>query len=447
MAEVAWLLGSTLAAAYEVAPVATVAAGITSAAVEGAAGYGLYRTAKRYYEGDDGDGVRKKLKFDTSTNMSAFGKRCSTRTTKSGKKKKMGVALIRRMLIQSQQYCISRFQSLPDGGVFDDITKGATKKLGYFHQTTQNRVYLPVYCFNMTALPVNANNFAGVVDLATNYPFYRLYKDMATNVYRWAVQQGFGNEPAGNVEDSRWAPEDTSCTKAAQIDDYTIEWLNIRLLFKGATSRPNDIEISEVSFPGKAGPVRNYVQIGAVRVEDELPTGDEENECTVFWDHYLAPRTTHPLRTSYLPPNAIDKQLIKYSTKKISIMPVTESMEVNTDFAGSSTSMGVLPLMHCENIFKRMNKIIKVRSDNPNASNSGAIINSTTSNFPAYNSNTSTSQCALFQPREKERWLMITAKTFARAGGTTEDTYADLWRLFPSFDMVIRQKILWNQDT
>jgi len=42
---------------------------------------------------------------------------------------------------------------------------------------------------------------------------------------------------------------------------------------------------------------------------------------------------------------------------------------------------------------------------------------------------------------------MITAKTFARAGGTTEDTYADLWRLFPSFDMVIRQKILWNQDT
>jgi hypothetical protein len=264
-----------------------------------------------------------------------------------------------------------------------------------------------------------------------------------SNQYRWASIAGTNNQPNGTGSVQSWSNEDTSRTGAFQIDDYTIDWCNVRVLFKGAMSRPSNIDFDVVTFPDKAGPNRTYNQSGVYQ-EDVDPTGDEENENTSFWDHYLAPRTQHPLRTSMLSTSAFSKPMIRKSHKRISIAPVAEAQEVNEDITTSSTATGALPFMHCENMFIRMNRTIKCRSDLPNVTASATIVGGTT---PAFVANNTTSQASLFQMRDKDQWLFISAINYNRfaAAGTAESP--ESYRFDPSFDIVVRRKISWNQDT
>lgn len=356
---------------------------------------------------------------------------CQEVNIKRGRYKRVLRRLIKK-INRSNVSMVCRWQSLTDNF---QKTLTLSQSLSYF--TRVNDIYLPVYAFNISALPFNKHNASGSVVDAQTYPLYRLYKT-STNTYRWEPTVGNNNSNDGQTESYTWTREDvTSATGTTQqITDYTLDWVNFRLMLKGAHDLDTKVDVMEVSFLNDGAPIRQYWN-GSTSVEnDPAPTGDQENEITAWWDHYLAARTAHPFRTTTLPKSAIPKFWKIWRKKTMTFSPVSQGNKVEGILGD------VVGYTKCLNIFNRYDYDCQLRSVNPNTVtvDTQRVVGTSIPQIPGYPVNTSNTQMEVYGTRERDRWIIISAHAYTKANGDSVNLTE-----YPSFDLCVRQKVLYDE--
>lgn len=431
------------------ATAAAAATGLGEAAAAAYAGYETYSAMKRNFATMGGAGQAAKRQRGEKTRYKPINSRCMVSTTKTGSKGPPMQMKLYKLIQQSQQHAIDRWQSIATGSVYNLANASQVAETRYYPAGSPSfalKTLLPVFAFNLTALAKNLHNRAGTVVQSESVPFYRLMKDYdsgsVTNLqYLWTPNLGINNATNGAGQDYYWVPEDTSCTGDRVIDDYTVDWVNVRLLIKGAGHFPTECDVMRVKWNDDLGPVRYYKQAGTVYNEDERPTGDDVNNLTAWWDHYLASRTLHPLRSSYLRPGTVATPWKVLSKKTIKIGPVLSSQEVDT-----ASSANILQKFHCDNNFFKMNRPITASSQNPNANLTTRIVTPNTNSTdmaPGFVDTVANTSRSLFQDRHKDEWLVL---SFVNYRPSNVNAVSDV-QSNPSFDIVVRRKITWNQDT
>lgn len=228
------------------------------------------------------------------------------------KKKSTGKAKtkLERMKIaysMCQNSITARFQGLT---LFN--TAAATYPLNANYTSATDILTMPMYCFNLTAMPVNGITSGDITQAVTRVvtlPAYRLQKTATTTtlpIYNWTqVSQGHGTS-AGNLNTvTGWEIEwDTiNGNPPVQVNRYCVDWMKSKFVFKGASKRPIKMHMAFCKFehPG-AGPVRNFFN-GAGVVAQESVDQDQFTDGTLYWDHFWSTRVSNPIRTSRKPDN------------------------------------------------------------------------------------------------------------------------------------------------
>lgn len=444
-------LGWGLFEAAEGAAGRGVQAAVLGGTAATAAGYGAAAMLFKRRRTDGGDAPVPEV-----NNLFQVGQYCKEVNLKRGSKKKKSSSMILKHLNNMMQHMVSRWQSLLITSGLDPrqslvrsfiLDNRVDNTLG----AGNNKHYLPMYAFNLTALSLNRHNIAGTVDTVYTVPFYRLYKD-DTNRYRWIRQPGANNDPSGLLSNFFFSIEDTnagvggSASRLNQIgiDDYNLDWVNIRTLIMGAQQRDTEIDFYEMQFTKDgAGPNRQYVDkdFPAVFINQDVdPTGTDENEITAFYDHYFASRTRHPFLTTSLHPNMVEKPWKILRHKKVN-MPIQPSA-MNIIAGGGASGTGRYTV--CHNFFHKYDKDIKLRSDNyPSVTSVSQRVVSVNKpqagGFVDYNSDYNMS---VYQPRNEDRWFVISAKVYDSywlSDAEPADTVKG--QLYPSFDIQVRQKV------
>lgn len=366
---------------------------------------------------------------------------CVEANIKRGKTKKTMKSMLKR--IEAASYnVISRWQSLTCGSNDPLNATGLAHSLSYFTQDNENgNVWMPMYAFDLTCLPSNRHNVSGNATWAQSTPFYRMYKEAGTNMYKWFPVSGVKNNPDGVSNSLYWSTESSDAGDPYTIDTYTLDWVNARLMIRGAEDRDTKIDIMEVKFSDlKAGPLRQFQRtfgsppVVTTAVEDVAPTGDDANEIITFWDHYFASRTVHPFRTSYLAKGQVDKiwKIIRH--KKIHFPPMNAANTVTGSNVGFTK---------CENMFNRYDYFINLRSNNPATSSAvtKSVVGSNSVQPAGYvqinkYGNDAGTQNTLYSPYAKDHWLIISACAYDKTLSVDVDHTK-----FASFDLCVRQKI------
>lgn len=428
---------------------AFAAVDVLAGAAEGASGWTegeLYREA--YFRGPTSNKmntagssltrVAKRLRFDDDGgrdfNHQGPPQFCQEVNIKRGKKRRSLKRLLKK-IDRSNVTFISRWQSLKN-----DYQEALNLSQSLSYYKDLDKLYLPVYAFNVSALSYNKHNNASAVVDAFSYPCYRLTKDISgtNNKYRWDVVTGINNQN-GTTDNKNWQTESlTQPFTGVAISDYTLDWVNFRAMIKGAHDLDSQVDIYECSFLTDGGPVRQFYVDGSGDIKEDVePTGDVENETTAFWDHYLAARTVHPFRTSMLPKNTIDKYWKIYRHKRISFSPVSDGNKVEGALGDA------VGYMKCLNLFMRYDVDIPLRSVNINAdsTNSRLVVGGVDPQPLGYITNPpGDAQCTVFGPRAKDRWIVISAHANTKSASAGENPTK-----YCSFDLCVRQKVLFDQ--
>lgn len=366
------------------------------------------------------------------------GKRlCQNVNIKRGRKKRKLAKLMSR-IERAQHVTTFRWQSLTD-------TPDNAYQLAHFlsfYETGGGTQYLPVYAFNLSAFGKCRHNYNNSVVNADHAPFYRLTKNSSSQ-YRWIKIEGRQNSNTGVDNRYTWQLEDTNQnTEYPQVPDYTLDWVNARLMLQGADVVDSHIDVYEVNFLQKNGPLREFYDSTAWRVEDAALTGDEENNNTAWWDHYLASRICHPFRTSALKKGTIPTMWKIYRHKTITFGARTDSDNIK-QIANGVEYVRAGAYRKCLNLFNRYDSDINLRSVNNYVSGqSGNIVDASIPQNPGYAQIYTNAQASMFQPPDRERWLVISAKTYSKS--TLNDENPDVHFQHCSFDVNIRQKMIWS---
>lgn len=424
---------------------------VLAGAAEGSSGWTegeLYREAatkdmsvvKNLYER-----AYKRMKRDPDEVMeanNAFGPQYCKESRVVRRSRKRPFKKLMQKIEAASYNVISRWQSLTCGSEDPLNATDLSHKLSYYAETSGGlNTVLPVYAFNLSALPTNAHNFSGDAGFAKSVPMYRLLKD-TDNKYRWFSVAGVKNDPAGVSNSKFWQIESSDAGAPQSVNQYNLDWVAIRLMLKGAEDRDSKIDIMEVKFSDmKAGPLREYnwqkyplnENAPVDKVEDAEPTGDDINEITVFWDKYLASRTVHPFRTSYLAPKQISRMWTIIRKKTVTFPPMNAARTVPGATVGYTK---------CENIFQKYDYFINLRSNNPATETavSKAIVSNQVPQPPGYVAYDrmgadAKTQNSIYGAYDRDHWLIISAHAFDKSEASESYT------LYPSFDVCIRQKI------
>lgn len=361
---------------------------------------------------------------------------CQNVNIKRGRKKRR-ISKILKKIELAQKVMVSRFQSITEG--FDG-QYNLSRCLSYY--IINGTSYFPVYAFNLTAFPRCKHNYANSVVSAEGAPFYRLTKN-SSNQYRWEKQYGVLNSTTGVDDRFQWNVEDRNdATDFPAVPDYTLDWVNARLMFSAADAVDSHIDIYEVSFLQKNGPLREFYNQDNWVVEDPPLTGDEENDNTAWWDHYLASRICHPFRTSMLRKGTIPKMWQIYRHKTITFGARTDS-DNRKEVVNGVEFTGPGSYKKCLNMFMRYDADINLRSvNNYVTGQTNNVVGTSVNQVPGFTTINSNQQANMFQPPEKDRWLVISAKNYNKS--TQNDTVPDRHYLDCSFDMNIRQKVIYT---
>lgn len=383
--------------------------------------------------------IYKRMRMDTDEvvppNASGGTQMCREANVRRGRKRTSAKRILKKLEMASD-HLISRFQSLTSS---PGIASSLSQVLSYY--TEADKQYLPVYALNLSAIAFNSSNNSGTVQQWAGYPLYRLTKS-STNQYRWESQLGISCTAAGG-NDSAWQREDWSPGYSTTVDvtKYTLDWVSARIMVRAADTVDTHVDFYEVSFKDWASPQRTAWNGSANVTEDPAPTGDDENQLKCWWDHYLAARTVHPFRSTYLPKGVTENAWKIYRHKTISMGPMNNAQTIY------GTNDTLVPAGHtkCENFFMRYDKDIDLRSANPNSATatSDVIVGNTVPQTLGYPANTGTSQCTMFQPRDRERWLVISAKVITKFEKTDQNPVPVA--SFPTFDCVLRQKVIVDE--
>lgn len=372
---------------------------------------------------------------------------CQEINIKRGSKKPMTTKRLLKKIKLAQINTIARWQSLTDN-------VGRAFKLAHMlsYYTKDNVQTLPVYAFNISTVPQATHNVGGAVCSCMSIPFYRLTKT-ASNTYRWITIPGIGNTNAGTTTNNvLWNIESrTGGTAYPGLPEYTLDWINMRIMFQGATHTDSHIDLYECKFNKcHFAPLRQYLNLtqGEVQTEDEAPTGDDENELTLWWDHYLAARTCHPFRIDSTDKGAVPKApwtMIRHKTIKFGARPDSDTI---TDYAvveGEQRAFSeAVTYKKCLNIFDRYDADIILRSPNiyTSGTNTNLIVGDTEPQVPGFPEISGSTMHTMYSEPEKDHWIIISAKTYDKEVQTGDADQS--WTKFPSFDLMVRQKTVYD---
>lgn len=193
---------------------------------------------------------------------------------------------------------------------------------------------LPMYAFNLSAMPWTGATTTNNTGQWCTIPFYRLSKlgNLAQNSqqYVWLRQQMTVNQasqPDENV--NAWSyvwnrKSQTGLINATPL--YRHEWTHVKLLLQCGFDCDCTVHTDIVQFKNRCGPIREIWENNGtatlnktVTLMDDALDSTEYNSNDVFWENFWAHRVVHPLAEFVNP----DKdQYIKYLSKgSINIQP------------------------------------------------------------------------------------------------------------------------------
>lgn len=161
---------------------------------------------------------------------------------------------------------------------------------------TENRIYLPMYAINLSAIAWQGYTVGN--DLIGQYktiPMYRLIKngDLATGTTNYVWERIYGQNADGTSDviwHRKWTDGVTDATPK-----YKHNWSNIRMLIECAHNADCILHTDIVKFRNGCGPRREYVDAtAAIGVFDPALPDRENSSNDVFWESFWAHRIVHP---------------------------------------------------------------------------------------------------------------------------------------------------------
>lgn len=314
---------------------------------------------------------------------------------------------------------------------------------------------LPMYCFNLTGMPLNRVNVAGAnnqIGLSSvSFPAYRLYKYRAlTQEYTWKYVDQVRGDYSGSSNSTGWNVEwdELAGAPPVNVQKYFVDWAKPKMVFQGADLRPVKIHIALASFAhAGAGPRRQYYDGTNVQTQDNQPDEDEIEDGLMFWDHFWSTRLNNPIHTTLKPRNYNQGPPVKIWAH--------ESFVLGQDL---STNKDPLPLQCTVDKFIRLDKQMSIVNADRWQLFSDYIVGNQPANGFGYtsvqNNQGGVAQIAqanqFFSDYQKERYLLIWADVYDQFQNPVEGPGAYLdgvgtkWSYAPSFDINLRAKFTYN---
>lgn len=338
-----------------------------------------------------------------------------------------------------QRQMIFRYQSLSPFVGVDTAAHIFSNKA--FVVGDKNALRLPVFAFNLSAMPVRYIRNGAFTTIMTSFPFYQLFKtcpnvagDTAGRNYYWEEQpKKLGNElgetevfPA-NVSWDMEKQEHNSQTK-----HYVHEWSDINILLQAAKKYQTRVHLQIVSFLNGAGPRRRYFSSaeGTKTKDLELVETDEIAEADYFWDRFLQKKIVHPLaahQNSDKRPRSMAVfhseiyELPIQTTISSAAEPITKHVKL---FYTNGASYNLMNAGELESTGYKM--------INHNAVPSG-VQTKVPPGYPTEANPTEVDTDVYVDSRSADKWLLISGEVFNRDMTENADNY-------PSFDINVRGK-------
>lgn len=350
--------------------------------------------------------------------------------------------------MMSQNSLISRWQALT---LYNSNPAALTLKQDFVTGPPAS-VTLPMFCFNLTSMPINGVNETGLLSAAgvriETFPAYTLKKTLSpSTVYQWTpISQVHGSQ-SGAAASTAWDIEwDTiNGTPPTTVNQYTVDWAKAKFVFKGAAKRPVKLHTALCSFkhPG-VGPLRQYYDGTSINLYDNTST-DQVEDGALYWDNFWAARVSNPIRTSRRPDN--------YNLSKPCRMWNHESFVLGEDV---SINNDPLPLQATYSRFIRMDKPMRTvqplvaysQSNNVIAQNvaaGGSAFGYVGAQKTAGNALSGVAFTQGPYPQyNKDVYLVVWADVYDQSTG---GTYADgslVTDVCPSFDINLEAKYSYN---
>ena len=374
---------------------------------------------------------------------------------KGSKRKKTKLQKMMRIDQAMENYFVSRWQGLTLYSALENAYKLNNSFTTVSTATTETKDFsMPMFCYNLTALPINRVNstISGTSapgnPIAT-FPFYRLLKKQIKDIssgavsvqYVWVEQRQINGGPQGtgisNAANIEWDNLNGSPPINTQV--WWVEWCKIKMILKGATTRSCKLHCALASFKHTGvGPVRKYFDT-AVKSWDEDPLIDEKSDGCAFWDNFWATRLSNPIRTTLNPGK---KRAYNTDSKPVSIW-AHESIMITNDVTINNDTRGIQQIF---DKFIRLDKLMKQTNPERWGLYSQYIIgdNNTGSayGFPAIQSTQTVPALdnagAPYGPYDNDVFLIVWGDVYDQ----TTDGYKAT--LHPSFDLNIRCKYVYN---
>lgn len=270
-----------------------------------------------------------------------------------------------------------------------NATAGA-KDLGLYGFTAGTAGFtakaLPMYCWNLTSIPFTR----ALGNWKSTIPCYRLLRydtagtrtvagvttyTVAANEYHWEAQPQINGDEKGTQGYYNWNIEfdQLATSPAIQTQRWFVEWAKPKISFTGAKNRPCRIHLALAKFMHQGvGPRRMEASASAKNVAatlqfyDTQRTGDEKVDGQMYWDHFWAAKTTHPIKTSMDPEKT---GAFRSDNHPVSIFK-HESFLIGQD---TTFNNDIIPLQYTIDKFIQMQKFMKTTAVETHINNSEQI--------------------------------------------------------------------------
>lgn len=250
----------------------------------------------------------------------------------------------RKLQKMMEQYIISSFNSVTLNFESETIL---SHLLSYIPGTSAS---LPMYCWDLTTLPVSVNTSSGITPLgfAASQPMYQLAKNVGglyswSNVASTSSQGPMPNVVSGYAIDStkltwhvdKWS--DVPVPNRAYVHAYT----EAEFIFQGATARDDYINVMLVEFGDcDVGPQRNWSAYNPTTgvftnqvspdVDDTLHQAQAQN----FWDRFWSKKLNNPIYSANIASDQSRHMKVLFHDR----IHIPAETTINVDARGHSVS-------------------------------------------------------------------------------------------------------------
>lgn len=252
----------------------------------------------------------------------------------------------RKLQKMMEQYINSSFSSVT---INFETETALSHVLSYWPSTS---CVLPMYCWDLTTLPVSVNTSSGILPLgyAASQPMYVLQKN-AGGLYSWSLNastsaqgpmpsttsaSGYGIDSSKYTwHVDKWS--DLPVPNRAYVHAYT----EAEFIFQGATNRDDHINVMLVEFGDcDVGPLRSWSAYNPTTgvftnqtspdVSDSLHQAQAQN----FWDRFWAKKLNNPIYSANIASDQARHMKVLFHDR----IHIPAETSVNIDQRGHSVS-------------------------------------------------------------------------------------------------------------